>query len=130
MTQLVAITWPAARFPAARFSAVRFSAACFSTGGLLIKLIPWDPPTINGVRTLIAGIVIGLYLIITKHPLKFNRIVFVGALCMAGVTTFFTIANKLTTAGNAILLQYTAPVWIIILMAVLFGVRPGKVGEG
>ena len=103
------------------------ASICFSTGGLLIKLIPWNPLAINGARTLIAGLVIGLYLIITKHPLKFNRIVFVGALCMAGVTTFFTIANKLTTAGHAILLQYTAPIWIIILLAVLFGIRPGKV---
>ena len=103
------------------------ASVCFSTGGLLIKLVPWNPLAINGARTLIAGSVIGLFILATGHKLKFNRIVFVGALCRAGVTTFFTMANKLTTAGNAILLQYTAPIWIIILMAVLFGIKPGKI---
>ena len=38
------------------------AALCFSTGGLLIKLIPWSPLAINGVRNLIACLVIGLYI--------------------------------------------------------------------
>ena len=99
---------------------------CFSLGGLLIKLIPWSPYTINGVRNLIACCVIGLYILLTRHRLKWNSTVLVGAVCMAGVTTLFTIANKLTTAGNAIVLQYSAPVWIILLMFVFFRKRPSR----
>ena len=102
------------------------ASLCFSVGGLLIKIIPWNPLVINGVRNLIACCVIGLFIILTKHRLKFNLTVMAGALCMAGVTTCYTIANKLTTAGNTIVLQYTAPVWIMILMYLFFGKRPGR----
>ena len=91
-----------------------------------MKLIPWNPLAINGVRNLIASAVIGCFLIVTRHRLKMNLTVLAGAVCMAGVTTFYTIANKLTSAGNAIVLQYTAPIWIIVLMYLFFGKRPGK----
>ncbi len=102
------------------------ASLCFSTGGVLIKLIPWNPLAINGVRNLIASCVIGMYILITHHKLKWNLTVLIGAMSMAGVTTFYTIANKLTSAGNAIVLQYTAPVWIIILMFMFFGKKPDR----
>ena len=102
------------------------ASLCFSTGGLLIKLIPWNPLAINGVRNLIASCVIGAFILITHHKMKWNLTVLTGAISMAGVTTFYTMANKLTSAGNAIVLQYTAPVWIIILMALLFRKKPDR----
>ena len=102
------------------------ASLCFSTGGLLMKIIPWNPLAINGARNLIACIVIGIYILATHHRLKFNRTVLVGAISMAGVTTLYSIANKLTTAGNTIILQYTAPIWIVILMFIIFGQKPSK----
>ena len=42
------------------------------------------------------------------------------------MTTLYSIANKLTTAGNTIILQYTAPIWIVILMFIIFGQKPSK----
>ncbi len=102
------------------------AAVCFSLGGLLIKFIPWNPFAINGTRNVVACLVIGAYILLTKHRLKFNFTVLMGAVCMFGVTTLFTVANKMTTAGNAIILQYTAPVWIIILMYLFFKKRPDK----
>ena len=102
------------------------ASLCFSTGGILMKLIPWNPLAINGVRNLIAAFVIGLYILATHHRLKFNPTVLVGAVCMAGVTTLFSIANKLTTAGNTIILQYTAPIWIVLLMFLIFGKKPDR----
>lgn len=102
------------------------ASLCFSTGGLLMKIIPWNPLAINGVRNVIACIVIGLYILVTHHKLKFNFTVLVGAISMAGVTTLYSIANKLTTAGNVIILQYTAPIWIVILMFFIFGKKPNK----
>ncbi len=102
------------------------ASVCFSLGGLLIKMVPWNPLAINGVRNLIASCVIGLYICFTHHRIKVNFTVLVGAVCMAGVTTMFTIANKLTTAGNAIVLQYSAPIWIILLMFVFFGKKPSR----
>ena len=102
------------------------ASLCFSTGGLLMKLIPWNPLAINGARNLIACMVIGLYILVTHHKIKFNFTVLVGAISMAGVTTLYAIANKLTTAGNTIILQYTAPIWIVILMFLIFGQKPDR----
>ena len=107
-------------------AAVLAASLCFSTGGLLMKIVPWNPLAINGVRNVIAAVVIGLYILVTHHKLKFNFTVLVGAVSMAGVTTLFSIANKLTTAGNTIILQYTAPIWIVILMFLFFGQKPDK----
>ena len=99
---------------------------CFSLGGLFIKVIPWNPLAINGVRNLIACVVIGAYIAVTKHRMKFNGTVLVGAICMAGVTTMYAVANKLTTAGNTIILQCTAPIWIVIFVYLFFGTKPNR----
>lgn len=104
------------------------ASLCFSTGGLFMKLIPWNALAINGVRNLIACIVIGIYIRIIHHKIVLNPTVLVGAMCMAGVTTFYSIANKLTTAGNTIILQYTAPIWIMIMVYLFFGRKPSRTG--
>ena len=105
---------------------VFLASVCFSTGGLFIKLIPWSALAINGARNLIGSAVIGIYLLATKHRIVFSLRVFIGALSMIGVTTLFAVANKLTTAANTIVLQYTAPVFVILFMAVIFRQKPGK----
>ena len=108
-------------------AAMLCASFCFSLGGLFIKVIPWNPLAINGARNLIACTVIGIYIWITHHKIRFNLTVLVGAISMAGVTTLFAIANKLTTAGNTIILQYTAPIWIVILMFLIFGQKPDRI---
>ena len=105
---------------------VFLASVAFSTGGLLIKLIPWAALAINGARNLIGATVIGIYLTIRRHRLVISRQVLVGALSMIGVTTLFALANKLTTAANTIVLQFTAPVFVILLMAAIYHVRPTK----
>ena len=105
---------------------VFLASVCFSTGGLFIKLIPWQALAINGARNLVGAAVIGVYLLITRHRLVFSRQVFIGAVSMVGVTTLFAVANKLTTAANAIVLQFTAPVFVILLMAVLYREKPRR----
>jgi drug/metabolite transporter (DMT)-like permease len=99
---------------------------CFSTGGLFIKLVPWSPLAINGARNLIGAAVIGIYLLAARHRLVFSRRVFIGALSMIGVTTLFALANKMTTAANTIVLQFTAPVFVILFMAVIYRQKPGR----
>ena len=105
---------------------VFLASVCFSTGGLFIKLIPWSPLAINGARNLIGAAVIGVYLLVTRHRIVFSRRVLIGALSMIGVTTFFAVANKLTTAANTIVLQFTAPVFVILFMAVIYRQKPGR----
>ena len=95
---------------------VFLASVCFSTGGLFIKLVPWSALAINGARNLIGAAVIGIYLLFSRHKLVFSRRVFIGALSMIGVTTLFAVANKLTTAANTIVLQFTAPVFVILFM--------------
>lgn len=105
---------------------VLLASVFFSIGGLCVKLIPWSPLAINGARNLIGAAVIGLYLLITHYRIRVNLPVIIGALSTMGVTTLFVMANKLTTAANAIVLQYTAPVFVIIFMALFFGVKPQR----
>lgn len=105
---------------------VFLASVCFSTGGLFIKLIPWSALAINGARNLIGAAVIGTYLLIIRHRIVFSRRVLTGALAMIGVTTFFAISNKLTTAANTIVLQFTAPVFVILMMAVFYHQKPRR----
>lgn len=92
---------------------------CWSLGGLLIKAVAWPPLAVAGMRGLFAG----LFLLATNRALKFNfsRAQIIGALGYAACTVTFVVATKLTTAANAILLQYTAPVWIALFGAWLIG---------
>ena len=106
---------------------VFLASVCFSTGGLFIKMIPWSALAINGARNLIGAVMIGIYLLITGHRLVFSRQVLIGALSVVGVTTLFALANKLTTAANTIVLQFTAPVFVILLMLVIYHQKPGRV---
>lgn len=105
---------------------VFLASLLFSIGGLCMKVIPWSALAINGARNLLGSLVIGLYLLVTRHKIRWSLPVFIGALSTMSVTTTFALANKMTTAANAIVLQFTAPVFVILLMAILFRVRPTK----
>ena len=52
---------------------VFIAAALYSIGGLCIKFIPWSGLAINGGRTAIAAVVVGSYLILTRHRPQMNR---------------------------------------------------------
>jgi len=100
------------------------AALLWSLAGVLIKGIAWPALAVSGGR----GIIAALFLIATTHGLKFTwSPVQVGAaVAYASCTVTFVIANKLTTAANAILLQYTAPVWVALLGAWLLRERPTR----
>lgn len=98
---------------------VFLAAVLYSIGGLCIKVIPWSGMSINSGRNLIALVVIGGYLAVTRHRPVVNRWVLLGAVCICGTNTLFTLANKLTTAANAIVLQFTAPVFVMVLSVLL-----------
>ena len=102
------------------------AAVLYSIGGLCIKLIPWGGMSINGGRTAIALVVIGAYLAVTRHRPRMNLWVLVGALSVCGTNILFSIANKLTTAANAIVLQFTAPIFVIVFSILFFGKKPRK----
>lgn len=105
---------------------VAISALLYSLGGICIKLIPWGGMAINGARTGIALVIFAVYMAATKHPLRFNRWVLLGALSTFGTNALFSVANKLTTAANAIVLQFTVPIFVILFAFVFLGQRPTK----
>ncbi len=105
---------------------VFLAAVLYSIGGLFIKVIPWNGMSINSARNMVSVVVIGIYLLITHHKLRWNRFITLGALCVCGTNTLFSVANKLTTAANTIVLQFTAPVFVIILTMLFWKKRPKK----
>jgi len=88
-------------------------ALLWSTGGLLIKAVTWNPMAIAGVRSILGGLVILVWLRRPRFTWSLPQIT--GALSYAGCMILFVFANKLTTAANAIMLQYTAPLYAAVL---------------
>jgi drug/metabolite transporter (DMT)-like permease len=87
----------------------------WSLGGLLIKQVEWNPLAIAGARSAIAALV--LFAFIRKPRLTWSHTQIGGAIAYATTVMLFVTANKLTTAANVILLQYTAPVYAALLGA-------------
>jgi drug/metabolite transporter (DMT)-like permease len=100
------------------------AALCWSLAGLLIKAVDWPPLAVAGGR----GIIAAIFLYLTNRALRFNfaRDQVIGALAYAACTVTFCVATKLTTAANAILLQYTAPVWVALFGAWFLGERASR----
>ena len=105
---------------------VFLAAVLYSIGGLCIKVIPWSGMAINGGRTAIALVVIGIYLLAARHPLRFNRWIALGALAVFGTNALYAVANKLTTAANVIVLQYTAPIFVMLFSALFLRRKPQR----
>ena len=109
---------------------VFLAALLYSIGGLCIKVIPWGGMAVNGGRTAIALVIIGIYLALVRHPLRFNRWILLGAVCVFGTNALFSVANKMTTAANAIVLQFTAPIFVMLFSAIFFRRKPTKLDLG
>lgn len=105
---------------------VFIASVLYSLGGLCIKVIPWNGLAINGGRTAIALVVMGIYFWKSGHRLRFNWWILLGAFAVCGTNILFSVANKMTTAANAIVLQYTAPIFVILLSALFLRKRPGR----
>lgn len=106
---------------------VFLAAVFYSLGGLGFKLIEnWNALSINGVRTFIGALVVLLFMGITKQKIKLNGSVLLGAICVTGTNALFAVANKLTTAANTIVLQFTAPIFVILICWLVWKRRPHK----
>ena len=93
------------------------AAVLWSTGGLVIKWIGLHPLALAGLRSVFSALFL---LAVTgrltrrRPPFRLNALSLATGLCYAGVVVLFVVATKLTTAANAILLQYTAPVFVAL----------------
>ena len=89
----------------------------WSTGGLFIKITSVSGYEVNLGRCFFAAITIAL---LTKFKaLKADKFTMLASTFYVGALSFFAIANKKTTAANAIFLQYTAPIYILIFAPII-----------
>jgi len=101
-------------------------AMLWSTGGVFVKMITWSPLLIAGLRSLTGAFIIAAYMIYKGIPLKVCRYSLGAAAGLSVCCNCYVIAAKLTTAANAIVLQYSAPVFILIISAVFLRQRLQK----
>ncbi len=111
------------------------TALLWSAGGLLIKSVSLHPLALAGLRSVISAV----FLLVAagrdgsgRGPLRrlfasWSPPRAAGALAYAGVVILFVVATKLTTAANAILLQYTAPIYVALFSYWLLGERVSAV---
>lgn len=88
------------------------AALLWSLGGLFIKLVDLNPIVIAGIRSLGAAIVFLFYI---KTPKWYWGKYFIGGiLSYSLMVILYVVSIRLTTAANAIFLQFTAPLWVVI----------------
>ena len=105
---------------------VLLSAICFSLGGVLIKSIPWNSLSINMVRSILSFILIFAYQRTQGRKFVFNKMVLLGAVLNFVMALTFVMATKMTTAANAIVLQFTEPVFLILIVWIVYRQKPKK----
>ncbi len=98
-------------------------ASLWSIAGIFIKLIPWNSFVISALRSLFAGITVLVYIKLKGYKIIINRRTLVPGVLLGIVYIAFVAANKLTTAANAIVLQFTDTIFIVIFSALFFGQR-------
>ncbi|HEX8149316.1 MAG TPA: DMT family transporter [Pyrinomonadaceae bacterium] len=97
------------------------AALLWSTGGLFIKATPLDAFQLSFGRSLSAAVTVAV--LTRREGFGANWVTLVSSVLYAALLLLFVMANKLTTAANAIFLQYTAPVYVMVLEPLLFKER-------
>lgn len=101
------------------------AALVWSTGGLFIKLLPQDAFTILFYRSVYALLVFGL--VYRRTVLVTNARMWWTSAGYAGLLLTFVLSTKLTTAANAIFLQYTGTAWVLLLEPLLFRIPRSRI---
>ena len=91
---------------------VAAAAALWSTGGLAIKEIDLPPLAIVFHRAWIASIV--LFFLLRPKRIRFTPALAASVAFYAGMVITFVVATKWTTAANAIFLQNSGLVWVLL----------------
>jgi drug/metabolite transporter (DMT)-like permease len=94
------------------------AAVLWSTGGLFIKWTSLSGLQLSFGRSLLAAVTVALFT--RREGFRLNRVTTLAALLYAVLLVLFVLATKQTTAANAIFLQYTAPVYILIFEPLLY----------
>ena len=98
-------------------------AALWSIAGIFMKLLPWSGLAVASLRSLIAGLTIAGYMLLRGIRLRLTPRTLKAGVMTGCVYLCFACANKLTTAANAIVLQFVSPVFIVVFSALFLGQR-------
>ncbi len=96
-------------------------ALLWSANGLCIKLTPWNSMVLAGWRGFAGAITLFIAMKALKMKININARTILIGVCVCATGFLYIIANRLTTAANAIVLQYTSPVWLVVLSMIFFG---------
>ena len=94
------------------------AALLWSTGGLFIKWTSLNAFELTFGRSLLAALTVAFFT--RREGYRLNTMTVLTSLLYAALLLLFVIATKLTTAANAIFLQYTAPIYVLILEPLLY----------
>lgn len=97
------------------------AAALFSTGGLAIKAVTLTPWQVASLRAAVAALALVLLAPAARRGWSWRTAVV--AVPFAATIILYTLANRATTASNAIFLQDTAPLYVLLLGPLLLGER-------
>ncbi len=94
-------------------------ALLWSTTGLCIKYVPWDPLVLAGWRGLFASLALYMGMRLLKLKVVINSRTLLIGFFVCATSILYIWANRLTTAANAVVLQYTSPVFLTVF-SILF----------
>lgn len=100
------------------------AATLWSTSGVLVKIIEWQPMAILAGRSLFTSLVFLVYL--RRLPTKWTRWKVLAAAASIMTQFLFVTSTKLTTAANSIFLQYTAPIYVVLLAFWFLHEKPSR----
>lgn len=107
------------------------AAVLWSTGGLFIKWVSLDAIAITLWRSVLAALTLALvFRVPLRVPAGERLLTTAIAVSYAVMLLLFVIATRLTTAANAIFLQYTAPLYVVVLSRWLLAERPSSIDIG
>ena len=95
----------------------------WSMAGIMFKYIPWNGVVIASLRAAIAGAVVLAFIRVRGMELSVSAKTIPTGIAKGLTCLLFVVANKMTTAANAIVLQYTAPVFLLLFSALIYGRR-------
>ena len=100
------------------------TAILWSSSGLFVKILDWQPVAILAGRSFFAAIVFLIYL--RRLPTRFGLWQLLAAGMFILTQFLFITSTKLTTAANSIFLQYTAPIYVVLLGYWFLGEKPSR----
>ena len=107
---------------------IALAAALWSTSGVLVKIISWQPVAILAGRSLFSSAVFLVYL--RRFPTNWTRWKLIASAAYILTQLLFIASTKLTTAANAIFLQYTAPIYVVLLAFWFLREKPSRTDWG